>query len=298
MWQCRPRRSTSSSSTNAIARSTAAWRQLLDYFDAQIIGLTATPTDPDRALSSTKTSLRNIRTRSRSSDGVNVPFEVFRIRTQIGEHGGRVEAGLYPSRPRSSHHPPHKRYPDCLTTTSLYSAHRPRPQRHRPQPDPHRASKLTAIPCSPSCSPGVPKCPKTLIFAKDDHHAEEIVMIVREVFEQAATSSRRRSPTRSAPNTPRIGDRRASATSIIPRVAVTVDMIATGHRREGDRGADLPARRAFVGLLRADARARRADDRPGGARGDHAGRRDVKDRFVLVDAVGVTDSLKIAVGPA
>ena len=39
-----------------------------------------------------------------------------------------------------------------------------------------------ATSCSPNCSPAATEVPKTLIFAKDDNHAEEIVRIVREVF--------------------------------------------------------------------------------------------------------------------
>ena len=42
--------------------------------------------------------------------------------------------------------------------------------------------------------PGRTDVPKTLIFAKDDSHAETIVEIAREVFGQRQLSSRKRLP--------------------------------------------------------------------------------------------------------
>ena len=57
--------------------------------------------------------------------------------------------------------------------------------------------------CGPSVTvfldlfPGRTHVPKTLIFAKDDSHADDIVQIVREEFGKG-TSSRPRSPTKRA----------------------------------------------------------------------------------------------------
>jgi type I restriction enzyme R subunit len=75
--------------------------------------------------------------------------------------------------------------------------------------------------------PSRTELPKTLVFAKDDNHAEKIVEILREEFGRA-TSSRRRSPT--APPGRHQPEQliKAFRTSYYPRVAVTVDMIATG----------------------------------------------------------------------
>jgi hypothetical protein len=73
------------------------WRQVLEYFDAFLIGLTATPSkqtigffnqnfvteyNPERAV----------------ADGVNVGYEVYRIKTQVAEQGGKVEKGFYGGR--------------------------------------------------------------------------------------------------------------------------------------------------------------------------------------------------------
>ena len=59
---------------------------------------------------------------------------------------------------------------------------RPRPRRRRAGPDSHRARHLPRHASSPKCSPAAPIVPKTLIFAKDDSHADDIVRICREVF--------------------------------------------------------------------------------------------------------------------
>jgi type I restriction enzyme, R subunit len=70
------------------------WRQVLEYFDAFIIGLTATPSKHtlgffDQNLVTEYTHERAV------ADGVNVGYEVYRIRTKITGEGGGVEAGHY-----------------------------------------------------------------------------------------------------------------------------------------------------------------------------------------------------------
>ena len=68
------------------------WRKVLEYFDAQIIGLTATPTK--QTLGFFEQNLVSEYTFQESvADEVNVGFDVYRIRTQIGEEGGHIEAG-------------------------------------------------------------------------------------------------------------------------------------------------------------------------------------------------------------
>ena len=79
-----------------------SWRQLLDYFDAHVIGLTATPTPQTLGFFGQNLVAEYPYERS-VVDQVNVAFEVFRIRTQIGEHGSRVEAGIHPADPRQAH---------------------------------------------------------------------------------------------------------------------------------------------------------------------------------------------------
>ena len=69
------------------------WRQVLEYFDAFFIGLTATPGIQTFAFFE-----QNLVTEyghaEAVADRVNVDFDVFRIRTEITEGGGTVRAGF------------------------------------------------------------------------------------------------------------------------------------------------------------------------------------------------------------
>lgn len=69
-----------------------SWRQVLDRFDARIIGLTATPS-PATLGAFNRNLVAEYPYERSVADGVNVPFEIHCIRTQIGEHGGHVRAG-------------------------------------------------------------------------------------------------------------------------------------------------------------------------------------------------------------
>ena len=261
------------------------WRQLLDYFDAQIIGLTATPTIQTRAFFNENLVAEYPYEKS-VIDGVNVPFEVFRIRTQIGEHGGRVEAGYtLPVRDKLTRRQRFQTLDDDLvySATDLDRSVIARNQ-IRTVIETYRDTLFTEL------FPGRTEIPKTLIFAKDDHHAEEIVMIVREVFGRGNEFAQK--------ITYKVGAKYAEdliarfRNEYNPRIAVTVDMIATG--------TDVKAIEALIFLR--DVRSsvyfeqmrgrgvRTIDSAALAAITPGAG---TKDRFVLVDAVGVTDSLKI-----
>src|SRR5438132_8999649 len=70
------------------------WRQVLEYFDAFLIGLTATP--GKQAIGFFKKNLVSEYPHERAvADGVNVGYDVYRIRTEVTEQGGKVEKGLY-----------------------------------------------------------------------------------------------------------------------------------------------------------------------------------------------------------
>jgi len=112
------------------------WRQLLDHFDAQIIGLTATPTVQTAAFFD-ENIVADYPYEKSIADGVNVPFEVFRIRTQIGEHGGRVDAGYSLPVPH-----PGAAIPPARRGSRIRCAGAQR-QRGRPKPDPHRFGDLS-----------------------------------------------------------------------------------------------------------------------------------------------------------
>ena len=70
------------------------WRQVLEYFDAFTIGLTATPSKQTLGFFNQNLVMEYNHERA-VADGVNVGYEVYRIRTQISEQGSKVEKGFY-----------------------------------------------------------------------------------------------------------------------------------------------------------------------------------------------------------
>lgn len=70
------------------------WRQVLDYFDASLIGLTATPSKQTFGFFK-KNLVMEYNHEKAVADGVNVGCDIYRIKTQITEQGSQVEAGLY-----------------------------------------------------------------------------------------------------------------------------------------------------------------------------------------------------------
>src|SRR6202795_2048740 len=70
------------------------WRQVLEYFDAYLIGMTATPSKQTLGFFN-QNLVMEYNHEQAVADGVNVDFDVYRIRTQITQQGSRVEAGLF-----------------------------------------------------------------------------------------------------------------------------------------------------------------------------------------------------------
>jgi len=73
------------------------WRQVLEYFDAYLIGLTATPSKQTFGFFNGNLVMEYPRERA-VADGVNVDGWVYRIRTEVTERGSRVEAGEWVDR--------------------------------------------------------------------------------------------------------------------------------------------------------------------------------------------------------
>ena len=73
------------------------WRQVLEYFDAYLIGLTATPSKQTIGFFDNNLVMEYNHERA-VADGVNVGYEVYRIRTRITKAGGKVDAGYYVDR--------------------------------------------------------------------------------------------------------------------------------------------------------------------------------------------------------
>ena len=196
------------------------WRQVLEYFDAFIIGLTATPSK--QTLGFFNQNLVTEYSHERAvADGVNVGYEIYRIKTEITERGSRVEAGYYvDKRDRLTR----KIRWEQLDEPLEYGA--PELDRSVVAPDQIRTVVRTFKERLPEIFPGREEVPKTLIFAKDDSHAEDIVTITREEFGRGNEFCKKITykTTGEKPE-----DLIASfRNSYYPRIAVTVDMISTG----------------------------------------------------------------------
>ena len=166
------------------------WRQVLEYFDARLIGLTATPSK--QTIGFFKQNLvMEYGHEQAVADGVNVDFDVYRIRTEITEQGSTVESGYFvDKRDRDTRSVRWEKLDDDLDyAASDLDRSVVAEDQIRTVLQTFREKAL------PEMFPGREDVPKTLIFAKDDSHAEDIVRIAREIFGKGTTSARR-SPTR------------------------------------------------------------------------------------------------------
>jgi type I restriction enzyme R subunit len=197
------------------------WRQVLEYFDAFIIGLTATPSLQTLGYFNQNLVMDYSHERA-VADGVNVGYEVYRIKTDITERGSRVESGYYiDKRDKLTR----KRRWEQLNDDLEYAA--AQLDRDVVAKDQIRTViKTFKEKLFTEIFPGRTEVPKTLIFAKDDSHAEDIVEVVREEFGKGNEFCKKITykVTGEKPE-----DLIASfRNSYHPRIAVTVDMISTG----------------------------------------------------------------------
>ncbi|MBX7206939.1 MAG: DEAD/DEAH box helicase family protein [Verrucomicrobiaceae bacterium] len=203
------------------------WRQVLEYFDAHLIGLTATPSKQTIGFFNQNLVMEYGHERA-VADGVNVGYEVYRIRTRVTEAGDKVEKGFYVDR---RHKETRRRRwerldEDLAFTEKELDRSIVVPSQIRTVLTAYRDALFTEL------FPGRALVPKTLIFAKDDSHAEDIVQLVWEVFGKGTDFCKKityqaKHPTTGKPA--RSEDLIAEfRTSPQLRIAVTVDMIATG----------------------------------------------------------------------
>ncbi len=195
------------------------WRGVLEYFDAHIVGLTATP--GKQTFGFFRQNLVSEYTYPQSvADTVNVDFDIYRIKTQISEQGSTIEAGTIV--PKVDRRTRAERY-EKLDEDLDYEAR----QLDRAVTSTGQIGTVLQAfhdRLFTEIFPGRSVVPKTLIFAKDDNHAEEIVTQVREVFGKGNDFAAK--ITYNARNAER--QLAAFRTSAVLRIAVTVDMIATG----------------------------------------------------------------------
>ena len=68
------------------------WRQVLEYFDAYLVGLTATPVKQTFGFFH-QNLVSEYTYRESVVDDVNVDFDVYRIRTEHAEQGATIDRG-------------------------------------------------------------------------------------------------------------------------------------------------------------------------------------------------------------
>ncbi|MFA7280493.1 MAG: type I restriction-modification enzyme R subunit C-terminal domain-containing protein [Sterolibacterium sp.] len=258
------------------------WRQVLEYFDAHLIGLTATPNKQTFGFFNQNLVMEYGHEQA-VADGVNVNYDVYRIRTEVTEAGSKVEAGYWvqvidrDTRKRSDwqldedfDYDPAELDRSVQTPDQIRKVVQTFRDRWQAEMFPQRT-----------------ELPKTLVFAKDDNHAEAIVQILREEFGRGNEFAQKITY-RTTGETPE-NLIRAFRSSYYPRIAVTVDMIATG--------TDIKPVEIVVFLRSVKSRSffeqmkgrgvrviERAD-----LRAVNPGEHVVKDHFVIVDAVGVCE---------
>ncbi len=260
------------------------WKQVLDYFDASLIGLTATP--DKRTFGFFNENVVAEYTYEQSvADGVNVGYDVFEIETEISQKGAELKAREWVDhRDRQTRK---KRWGET-EEDFVYSPQRlDRSVVNVSQIRQVISAMKTAV--ETQIFPARKETPKTLIFAKSDSHADDIINVVREVYGQGNAFCKK--------VTYRADEDTDSILSSFrndynPRIAVTVDMIATGTdvkplevllfmRDVRSRGYYEQMKGRGVRSLDGDSLKRVSNSADG-----------AKTRFVLIDAVGVEKSLK------
>jgi len=265
------------------------WAQVLEYFDAHLIGLTATPNKQTFGFFN-QNLVMEYNHEQAVADGVNVNYDVYRIRTAITQAGSKVDAGFFlEKRDRETRATRWEQLDDDF-------AYNPDDlDRDVVAPDQIRTIiKTFKEKVFTEIFPGRTWVPKTLIFAKDDSHAEDIVKIVREEFGKGNDFAQKITYRTTGADPKELI--KAFRVSPMPRIAVTVDMIATGTdikpveivlfmRAVKSRTFFEQMKGRGVRVIKADDLKSVTPDAPS------------KDHFVIVDAVGVCEQDKTDARP-
>jgi type I restriction enzyme R subunit len=266
------------------------WKQVLDYFDVFQIGLTATPDNRtfgyfDQNLVSDYGYEKAV------VDGVLVPYNVFTIETKITKDGSKISIGeQVDKRERLTR----RKFWETVDQDIDYSG-------KQLDNDIVNKSQIRTIirairESLPTIFPdridqnGAFEVPKTLIFAKTDSHAEDIIEIVREEFaEENKFCKKITYKSEEDPKTVLSQFRN----DYYPRIAVTVDMIATG--------TDIRPLEILVFMRDVKSRSYYEQMKGRGTRTcsleqlkatGTPSAKFTKDHFVIIDAIGVERSQK------
>lgn len=202
------------------------WKQVLDYFDAFLVGLTATP--DKRTFGFFNENLVSEYTYEESvRDGVNVPYDIYTIETEISQNGAVVEAGWFIDRRDKLTRERRWQQEDVDTEYKKNDLDKKvvNPSQIRNIIREYKRALKTEIYPNRIDENGEYEVPKTLVFAKTDSHADDIIKIIREEFGEDNEFCKK--VTYKIDEDPKSLLNRFR-NSYYPRIAVTVDMIATG----------------------------------------------------------------------
>lgn len=258
------------------------WKQVLDYFDAHLIGLTATPSKSTIAFFNSNLVMEYGHEQA-VADNINVDFTVYNIRTKISKEGSKIESGeVVIKRDRRTRE---KRWVVMEDEVPYGSTDLDRKVTSKDQI--RKIIRTFKEKLFTEIFPGRKHVPKTLIYAKDDNHAEEIVEIIRQEFGEGNEFCQKITYRTEGIKPEDLI--RQFRNDYNPRIAVTVDMISTGtdikpleivffmrgvksrnyFEQMKGRGVRVMDNQSFISVT-PDASA--------------------KERFVIVDAVGVCES--------
>ncbi len=263
------------------------WSQVLEYFDSFIIGLTATP--DKRTFAFFNQNVVSEYTREQAIlDGVNVGEDIFLIETEVSKNGAHIMKQLIEYRDRLTRAKRWKQMDeDEDYTSSKLDRDVVNPSQIRTVIKTFKENLFTQL------FPHRTEVPKTLIFAKTDSHADDIIQIVRDEFGEGNEFCQKITCQADKPETVLSAFRN----DYYPRIAVTVDMIATG--------TDVKPIECLIFMR--DVRSRNYFEQMKGRGTRVLDKEDLKkvspsatenkDHFVIVDAVGVTKSKKTDTRP-
>ena len=202
------------------------WKQVLDYFDAFLIGLTATP--DKRTFGFFNENVVSQYTYEESvTDGVNVPYDVYTIETEISQKGETIKAGWFIDRRDKLTRQKRWQQEDEDTEYKKNDLDKKvvNPSQIRNIIREYKRALKAEIYPNRYDAAGEYEVPKTLVFAKTDSHADDIIKIIREEFDEGNDFCKK--VTYKIDEDPKSVLNRFR-NSYYPRIAVTVDMIATG----------------------------------------------------------------------
>ena len=258
------------------------WQQVLTYFDAFLVGLTATPDKRTFAFFN-ENVVSEYRREQAIIDGVNVGEDIFLIETEVSQKGGHILKRIIEYRDRLSRE---KRW-EQMDEDFDYDKNKldkdvVNPSQIRTVIKTFKENLFTSL------FPRRKEVPKTLIFAKTDSHADDIINIVREEFGEGNEFCKK--ITYSVENAE--STLSSFRNDYYPRIAVTVDMIATGTDVKPLECLifmrDVRSKNYFEQMVGRGTRTIGVDD----LQKVTPSATENKDHFVIVDAVGVTKSKK------